>query len=134
MCTVYVLYWNISLSSFFQIAEVAVKYVNNANVTLPLFLKNCREKKVYILIVITTCQQLDKGLAVLVCSLIEKNTRIIGQVSIQIFLCNMIFSKKKKWPQHFSQFDIFYLPNLGYIGAKIELCDDASRIFFRSDK
>ena len=61
VCT---LYWNISLSSFFQCAEVAVKYVNNANVTLPLFLKNCREKKVYILIVITTCQQLDKGLAV----------------------------------------------------------------------
>ena len=63
MCT---LYWSISLSSFFQSAEVAVKYVNNANVTLPLFLKNCREKKVYIyiLIVITTCQQLDKGLAV----------------------------------------------------------------------
>ena len=63
VCT---LYWNISLSSFFQSAEVAVKYVNNANVTLPLFLKNCREKKVYIYkyLVITTCQQLDKGLAV----------------------------------------------------------------------
>ena len=42
------LYWSISLSNFFQSAEVAVKYVNNANVTLPLFLKNCREKKVYI--------------------------------------------------------------------------------------